>query len=120
MEQVTEQQRSAALRAITSALSKSEKALPKLTPGTFQHTTTAQGIAAYNIAIALLQPGPPQGGPYTRQQLEAALGHFAGASARVEKVLPKFAPGSPQHTLATRRLAAFALAARLIGEQAAL
>jgi len=43
-----------ALRAIESTLSKCEKALARLTPGTAQHTLLARRIAAFAIAIELL------------------------------------------------------------------
>lgn len=111
----------AALFAMNSALGKSEKALLKLKAGTCQHTTTAEGIQAYKIAIVLMEKerdaafaGAPWASPYTKHQLEEAHRAIGAAAARVEKVLPKFAAGTPQHTLALRRIRAFHIAGVLI------
>ena len=105
-----------ARRAIASTLSKSEKALTKLKEGTFQHTMTAKGIQAYRIAIALIESmlGEVADCTYERDELDAALEAIKSAKSRVENILPKFEPGTPQHTLAVRRVAAFRIAAELI------
>lgn len=110
-----------ALRAITSICGKCEKALPKLKDGTFQHAMTAQGIEAYRIAGGLIKRELMAGSEtnaaesgYTKEQLEAALAALASAEARVEKIQPKFQAGTPQHTLAVRRIRAFQIAAGLI------
>ena len=42
---------------------------------------------------------------------------FAFDSTQVESILPKFAAGTPQHTLAIRRLQAFVIAQALIGQE---
>lgn len=41
-------------RSIASTLMKCEKALEKLTPGKSQHTLTARRIAAFQIALELI------------------------------------------------------------------
>ena len=101
-----------ARRAIASTLSKSEKVLTKLREGTGQHTMTSAGIRAYQIAIALIEQeaGAAVEGAYARDELNAALETIALARRRVENILPKFKPGTPQHTLAVRRIAAFQIA----------
>jgi hypothetical protein len=43
-----------ALRSITSTISKCEKTLPKLRPGTAQHTLLTRRIAAFHIASVLI------------------------------------------------------------------
>ena len=105
-----------AARAISSALMKSEKALLKLKEGSPQYRLTAENIRAFQIALALIQR--EQGGQETltfgREELTQAQAAYANMIARVEKVLPKFAPGTPQHTLAVRRIRAFEIAACLI------
>lgn len=44
-----------ARRSIASTLVKCEKALEKLTPGKSQHTLTARRIAAFRIALDLIE-----------------------------------------------------------------
>ena len=115
MERFTEYELAEAERAIASALGKSEKVLTKLRPGTPQHGLTERGIEAYRIAFSLIEQ--ERGGTRTlcpKEQLERARETMASFVVRVERVLPKFAPGTSQHTLAMRRIAAFELAGTLI------
>ena len=115
---------SEARRAIESALHKSEKALLKLKQGTFSHTLTVRGINAYRIALELINEScelesnageTPQ--TRTKADMADAVQFFESTIARVKKVLPKFAAGSPQHTLAVRRIRAFEIAGTLIRER---
>ena len=106
-----------AARAIASARMKSEKAIRKLKEGSAQQRLTADGIRAFQIALELLSQelgGEPAPG-YGKEALEQAAAALTGLSARVEKILPKLSPGTPQHTLAVRRLRAFEIAVKLIG-----
>lgn len=107
---------SEAARAISSALMKSEKALLKLKEGSPQHRLTTENIRAFQIALALIrQEQGAQGAPtFGREELAQAQAAYVNLIARVEKVLPKFAPGTPQHTLAIRRIRAFEIAEHLI------
>ncbi len=112
-----------AQRAIESALHKSEKALLKLKQGTFSHALTVRGINAYQIALELIneacKPESSAGEtPQTRTEADMAdsVQFFESTIAKVEKVLPKFAEGTPQHTLAIRRIKAFEIADTLIRE----
>lgn len=121
VDKFTKEELKEALRAISSTLSKSEKVQLKLKAGTFQHTMTAQGIRAYNIAIALIkkesETNTTEGfveTQYTREELEAALQVLPSAIGRIEKVLPKFNAGTSQHTLAIRRIKAFYIATEFI------
>lgn len=50
----TKEELAEAKRSIASTLGKCEKALLKLTPGKSQHTLTARRIAAFRIALELL------------------------------------------------------------------
>ena len=105
-----------AARAISSALMKSEKALLKLKEGSPQHRSTAENIRALQIALALIRR--EQGGSeaffFGKEELASAQASFVSMISRVEKVLPKFAPGTPQHTLAVRRVRAFEIASDLM------
>ncbi len=54
MNTYTIQELQKAKRSIASTLSKCEKALLKLTPGRSQHTLTVRRIAAFQIALELI------------------------------------------------------------------
>ncbi len=121
MGQLSDFERSEARRAIESALHKSEKALLKLRQGSTSYTLTSRGIAAYQIALELLQamdelnagaakPAPKR----AKHELEDAILFFESTIGRVERVLPKLTAGTPQHTLAVRRIKAFEIAKSLI------
>jgi len=112
-----------AARAIASTRMKSEKAILKLKGGSPQQRLTARGIAAYTLALALVarELGEvPEQTAYKKEELEQAQEAFAFASTRVESILPKFAAGTPQHTLAVRRLRAFEIAQKLIQREQSL
>lgn len=102
-------------------INKSEKALLKLKAGTWQHTITVQALKADYIAIALLNrelgTDPAAGSfksKYTEEELENALEVAASVISRVEKVQSKFEAGTPQHTLAVRRIKALHISSALI------
>lgn len=106
-----------ARRAIESALKKSEKALLKLKPGSWQYSMTAQGISAYKSALELIQGVfKAENGRFSPKNanFEEEKAFFEQMIGRVEAVLPKFAVGTAQHTLAVRRIAAFRVAIGLM------
>lgn len=121
MDQYTKEELQEAIRAITSTINKSEKALLKLKAGTWQHTMTVRTLKADYIAIALLnrelETDPAAGsfkGKYTKEELENALEALASVVSRVEKVKPRFEAGTPQHTLAVRRIKSLHISSALI------
>lgn len=101
-----------ALKAITSSLHKNEKVLTKLKPGSYQHTLMLRSIQAYHITIHLFQHDLQQTEVIDFREEEAmdAIDFFASSIQKVERMLPKFAPGTSQHTLSIRRIKAFTLA----------
>ena len=106
-----------AARVIASMRMKSEKAILKLKENTVQHRLTARGIAGYSLALSLIARElgeTPEQTAFTKEELEQAKEAFAFATERVTGILPKFAAGTPQHTLAVRRLRAFAIAGELL------
>lgn len=110
-----------AARAIASTRMKSEKAILKLKEGSAQQRLTARGIAAYSLALNLIarELGESQEPiQHNKESLQQAIESFAFAAARVEAVLPKFAAGTPQYTLAVRRLRALEIAVALIRREA--
>lgn len=117
MEVFSKEDLSETARAIGSTRMKSEKAIGKLKEGTAQYRLTARGIAAYSLALQLISRELGDSAEelfFSREALDLASEAFAFAVTRVESVLPKFAAGTPQHTLAVRRLRAFAIAQELI------
>ena len=120
MSQFTEIELREGARAIASTRMKSEKALLKLKDGSAQQRNTARGIAAYSLALQLIarelgEPCEPTA--HDKESLDQAIEVFASMTTRVEAILPKFAAGTPQHTLAVRRLRAFEIARVLIGNE---
>ena len=101
-----------AARAIVSALHKSEKAILKVKEGSPQFRMTAENIRAFQIALALIrrEEGVKEASDFHLEELPRAQAAFSSMIARVEKALPKFAAGTPQHTLAIRRIRAFEIA----------
>lgn len=55
MQQYTEEELREALRAIESTIGKCKKVLPKLRPGTSQHTLLVRRIKALEISAALIE-----------------------------------------------------------------
>ena len=108
-----------AARAITSALHKSEKAILKLKENLPQFKMTKDSIRAYQIALLLIERdlGAQEPLSFSTEELLCAQPAFSSLIARVEKIMPKFAPGTPQHTLAVRRIRAFEIAGELINQQ---
>ncbi|MDL2324336.1 hypothetical protein LJC61_04200 [Ruminococcaceae bacterium OttesenSCG-928-A16] len=54
---------------------------------------------------------------YTEEELKEALRAIISTIGKCEKVLPKLKPGTSQHTLLTRRIKAFYIAADLIARE---
>ena len=120
MEVFSKEELSEAARAISSTRLKSEKAMLKLKEGTAQYRLTARGIAAYSLALQLIareQGDSAEQIVFSNESLNQAIEAFMYASVRVESILPKFAAGTSQHTLAVRRLRAFEIAQTLIGQE---
>lgn len=105
-------------RAISSALRKSEKAILKLKEGSPQYRLTAESIRAYQITLALIERerGMQNSLSFSEEECARAQTAFSSMISRVEKALPKFAAGTPQHTLAVRRIRAFEIAKMLIDQ----
>ena len=55
MNQYTKEEYTEAIRAIASTIAKCEKVLPKLKPGTSQHTLLIRRIKAFQIALTLIK-----------------------------------------------------------------
>ena len=99
-----------ARRAIDSLASKSETALQKLEPGTWQHTMLRDNLRALRIAASVLMNGEAaQVHRFARDDLEHAIRALATMITRTESAMAKFAVGTSQHTLQRNRLDALRL-----------
>ena len=116
MEPLSQNELNEAARAITSALHKSEKAILKLKESSPQYRLTEGNIRAFHLALVLIEheQGLQEAQSYSAGACAEAKAAFSSMIARVEKVLPKFAAGTPQHTLAVRRIRAFEIAGEMI------
>ena len=97
-------------RPITSLISKSEKALQKLAPGTWQHRMLGDNLRALHIALTLMAKQGRETDHFTRHDLEEALGALARMISRTDDARSKFSPGASQHTLLRNRLRALRVA----------
>ena len=110
----TPDERREALRPIVSLIGKSEKALLKLKPGTWQHAMLRDNLAALRLGTALLNPEAGAAAGFARDELQKALRAFASMASRTEKAQEKFAPGSSSHSLSRNRLQALRRAEALV------
>ena len=100
--------------AIASLISKSEKALQKLRPGTWQHSMLQDNLEALRIASELMNKETNSTGNFTRDDLQKALRALASMVSKTEKAQAKFSPGISQHTLLRNRLKVLRIAEALI------
>lgn len=98
------------LRPLASLISKSEKALQKLTSGTWQHTMLQDNLRALHLASALINKETDIANRVTQDDLHKALRAFASMIHKTEKSQAQFSPGSSQHTLQRNRLKALRIA----------
>lgn len=99
-------------RPIASLISKSDKALQKLIPGTWQRTMLEQNLKALRIASALLEDEPTSD-RFTADDLQQALHALSGMRRRTEDAMGKFSERTSHHTLLRNRLAALHVACAL-------
>ncbi|MBI1368815.1 MAG: hypothetical protein GC162_09210 [Planctomycetes bacterium] len=104
-------------RPIASLISKSEKALGKLAPGTWQHDMLRDNLRALHLASALLNGDKTAGEGVTSSDLHPALAALGAMIRRVEKARAGLAAGTSQHTLQQNRLKALRIARTLVREK---
>lgn len=103
-----------ALKPIVSLISKSEKALRKVAPGTWQHSMLEANLKALRIAHALMEEGPPIKTRFPQNELDDARRSMASMIAKTEEAQAKFSSGTSQHTLLRNRRRALKVALALI------
>jgi hypothetical protein len=96
----------AARAPLVSLLGKSEKALPKLAPGTWQRTRLEADVRALRIALALLGGGDGGAVEPAREALDEAVRALESMIERVAGTKTTFAPGTSQRSLQRNRLRA--------------
>lgn len=100
-------------RPIDSLLSKSERALQKLKPGTWQHRRLSDNIESLRLAKAFMEG---QGGfeEISQEVLGERLMALGAMIGQSEAALAKFAEGSSQASLLVNRIAALQAAMGLL------
>ena len=106
------------LRPLVSLISKSEKALQKLTPGTWQHSMLRDNLKALHIASILMSNRTDPSDRWTRDDLQESLQALASMIGKTVKAKARFSPGTSQHTLLRNRLKSLRLAQQLIQTRA--
>lgn len=98
--------REAVLRPLASLASKSEKALARLAPGTWQRARLEANVAALRIALDLLPGGRSKGRRPSQADLAGAVRALASMAAVARKARAGFAPGTAHFPLQDNRLRA--------------
>ncbi len=106
-----------ALRAISSMISKTEKAKGKFAEGTSQDTLQKNRLKALNIASSLILKELDESSVmdnYTKEDLAKAIAPIASMISKSEKAQKKLAQGTWQHTMLSNNLKALNIASPLL------
>ena len=120
MGEFTQLELEAAQKAVASTIHKIERVQmtlgAKQPPRTAQMKTGARRLKALYIAASLIEQEMKADltESYTKAELEEAIKDTLSFVRQIEKVKPKFEEGTPQHTLAIRRIRAFQIAGALM------
>lgn len=120
MREFTSIELEAAQKAILSQIHKNEKAketlLQKQTPRTSQVKMVDRNLKVLYLMSSLIASEQRKdiSNSYSKEDLEDAVRNTRLLVEKVEKIKPKFKEGTPQHTLAIRRIEAFNIALVLI------
>jgi hypothetical protein len=121
---ITPEELSEAIRAFASSISKCEKAKLKLKNGSPQSKWVERQLEAFYISVSLIENlqnnHQPTDKRYGESELTGASKTIQQLIEKCEKLPGKFKDGSPQQTLAIRRLRAFEIAAALIERETIL
>ncbi|MCW3464383.1 hypothetical protein [Chitinophaga nivalis] len=96
MMKYTKEELLAALRVVSSTISKCEKIQPKFAEGTSQHTLLRNRIKAMYISIALITEEHTR--KYTAEELQQASPPIASIISKCEKAQVKFAEDSVHYS----------------------
>lgn len=114
-----QQELAAAEKAIASTLRKNEKVYASLCSkqaSRWQLQMVSDNIENFRTMLALIENALGREPPVEVEaaKREAAAAAIPGYIAQVEKILPKFQPGTSQHTLGIRRIGAYRTASALL------
>ena len=107
-----QQAQAAALKEVTSIITRCERVQPKFAPGTAQHTLLKNRIQAMKIAEGLFSGD--SGEQYSTQALSAALEPLASIMRKCEKARSKYEPTSVQYRRFYGTIRAMELSRQLI------
>lgn len=110
----------AAVPPIASLLRKSEKAICKLTPGTWQHSMLTENIAALKLALLLMENKMRDATPATMDEITVSIQSIDSMIQKTEKVLHKFLPGTSQYSASRNRLNALQTARDVLGRSVSI
>jgi len=117
MEEFPREELEQAIKTFRSSISKCEKARTKLKDGSPQKKWVDRQLRAYSMTVPLIENAlgeERKKAQYTQPERQDAAETYTLLIGMCEKLLMKFRDGSPQKTLALRRLNAFRTAAALI------
>jgi hypothetical protein len=126
MSEFTTTELEAAQKAILSQIRKNEKVKETLSqkqpPRTSQMAMVSRNLKVFYIASSLVARAIEKdfSNNYSKEELEEAVQIIPSFIQKIEKVMPKFREGTPQHTLAIRRIKAFHIASALIERELGL
>ena len=110
-----------AIRAFNSSISKCEKAKAKLKADSPQRKWVDRQLESFYVSVSLINNSlsEPETAKerYAETELRNADKTLRQLIVKCEKLPEKFKEGSPQHTLAIRRLQAFHIAETLIARE---
>ncbi len=116
MDSYTKEDFTAALKVVSSAIGRCEKAWPKFAPDTSQHTLLKNRIKALTIAKLLLTQDAGIGG-FTKDELADALRPVSSIISKCETARRKYAEGTPQYARFAGMIQAMHIAKSLIADE---
>ena len=106
MEAATTPQSHQIRRSITSLINKSEKALQKLEPGTWQHARLSENLRALHVASTLIEAKAGEADDLPVQDGTEVLRALRRMITTTAQACSRFAAGTSQHSLLRNRLEA--------------
>lgn len=116
MDTFTREELDEALQIVASAISRCEKAQPKFSEGTSQHTLLKNRIKALYISKSLIS-GENITGKYTKEELTEAQRPVSSIISKCEKAKQKFAEGTSYHTRFGNMIKAMVISKSLVTDE---
>jgi len=113
----TTEEKEQAVKAFKSSIRKCEKARTKLSEASPQRKWVDKQLNVFYIAVALIESELGEERRFSEPELQNAADTISSLITKCEPLMTKFKDGSPQKTLAVRRMKAFQMAAKLIAEE---